>query len=161
MMKGICLRYAKDETEAEDVLQEAFIRIFKNLSAWSNKGPLGAWVRMITLNMAIEQYRKNKTQKNMAIVYDLKETNPACDDNAIENLSVEDLLTKIQKLAPGFRTVFNLYAIEGYNHAEIGKLLNISESSSKSQYSRARVLLRKMIDDEEMNEPIKSNYGNN
>lgn len=160
MMKGICLRYASNEIEAEDTLQDAFIRVFKNLEHWSNQGPLGAWVRKITVNMALEQYRKNKTQKHMAVVYDLKETNPLCHDNAIDNLAVEDLLLKIQKLAPGFRTVFNLYAIEGYNHAEIAELLNTSEGTSKSQYSRARILLRKMIDDDLKNDSNQMNYGN-
>ena len=148
MMKGICLRYAANEAEAEDVLQEAFIRIFKSLDSWSAQGPLGAWIRRITVNMALEQYRKNKAQKNMAVVFDLKEANPLSDDGAIERLGLEDLLKKIQNLPTGFRTVFNLYAVEGYNHGEIGDLLGISEGTSKSQYSRARVLLRQMIDDE-------------
>lgn len=160
MMKGICLRYASNEAEAEDVLQEAFIRVFKNLNNWSAKGPLGAWVRSITVNMALEQYRKNKAQKNMAIVYDMKDSNPLVDDNAIEKLKLDDLLLKIQKLPTGFRTVFNLYAVEGYNHIEIGEMLGISEGTSKSQYSRARVLLRQMIEDDLKNDNQGMNYAN-
>lgn len=160
MMKGICLRYAANEMEAEDVLQESFIKIFKSLDSWSGQGPLGAWVRRITVNMALEQYRKNKTQKSMAIVYDMKEANPLSEDGAIENLNMEDLLKKIQKLAPGFRTVFNLYAVEGYNHAEIGEMMGTSEGTSKSQYSRARVLLRQMIDEDVLNENKNLNYAN-
>jgi RNA polymerase sigma-70 factor (ECF subfamily) len=160
MMKGVCLRYAANEMEAEDILQESFIKIFKGLDSWSGQGPLGAWVRRITVNMALEQYRKNKTQKSMAIVYDMKEANPLSQDGAIENLNMEDLLKKIQKLAPGFRAVFNLYAIEGYNHAEIGEMMGTSEGTSKSQYSRARVLLRQMIDEDVLNENKNLNYAN-
>ena len=160
MMKGICLRYAANEMEAEDVLQESFIRAFKNLDSWSGKGALGAWMRMITVNMALEQYRKNKTQKSLAVVYDMKEANPLSDDSAIEKLGLEDLLKKIQKLPAGFRNVFNLYAIEGYNHAEIGEMMGTSEGTSKSQYSRARVLLRQMIDEDVIKENKNLNYAN-
>jgi len=160
MMKGICLRYASNEMEAEDVLQEAFIRAFKNLDTWSGKGALGAWMRMITVNMALEQYRKNKTQKNLAVVYDMKEANPLAEDSAIEKLGLDDLLKKIQKLPAGFRNVFNLYAVEGYNHAEIGELMGTSEGTSKSQYSRARVLLRQMIDEDVTKENKNLNYAN-
>jgi len=159
-MKGICLRYAANEMEAEDVMKKSFIKIFKSLDSWSGQGPLGAWARRITVNMALEQYRKNKTQKSMAIVYDMKEANPISEDGAIENLNMEDLLKKIQKLAPGFRTVFNLYAVEGYNHAEIGEMMGTSEGTSKSQYSRARVLLRQMIDEDVLNENKNLNYAN-
>jgi RNA polymerase sigma factor (sigma-70 family) len=160
MMKGICLRYASNEMEAEDVLQEAFIRAFKNLDTWSGKGALGAWMRMITVNMALEQYRKNKTQKNLAVVYDMKEANLLAEDSAIEKLGLDDLLKKIQKLPAGFRNVFNLYAVEGYNHAEIGELMGTSEGTSKSQYSRARVLLRQMIDEDVTKENKNLNYAN-
>lgn len=146
--------------EAEDVLQEAFIRAFKNLETWSGKGALGAWMRRITVNMALEQYRKNKAQKNLAVVYDIKEANPLCDDNAIDALNAEDLLKKIQRLPAGFRNVFNLYAIEGYNHAEIGELTGTSEGTSKSQYHRARILLRQMIDEEQERETKNVNYAN-
>ena len=160
MMKGICLRYAANENEAEDVLQEAFVRAFKNLQNWSGQGQLGAWLRKITVNMALEQYRKNKAQKNMAVVYDMKEANPIADDSAIENLELNDLLQKIQKLAPGFRTVFNLYAVEGYNHIEIGEMLGTSEGTSKSQYHHARILLRQMIDEDKLIEQKNRNYAN-
>jgi len=159
-MKGICLRYGSNETEAEDVLQEAFIRIFRNLDSYTGQGPLGAWVRKITVNMTLEQYRKNKAQKNLTLVYDIKESNPSTDDGAIEKLGLEDLLKKIQQLPVGFRTVFNLYAVEGYNHQEIGELLGISDGTSKSQYSRARLLLRQMIDDEIIFDKQKINYAN-
>lgn len=152
MMKGICLRYAANETEAEDILQEAFVRAFKNLDKYSGKGPLGAWLRKITVNMALEQYRKNKSLKKLASLFDQKDANLTIEDGAIEQLELEDLLGKIQTLPAGFRTVFNLYAVEGYNHKEIGEMLGISDGTSKSQYSRARVLLRAMIEAESVDE---------
>lgn len=146
MMKGICLRYAANEDEAEDVLQESFIRAFKKLDSYSQKNPLGAWLRKITVNTALEQYRKNKSLKSLSVLFDSSEVNGVVEDDAIEQLELEDLLGKIQSLPVGFRTVFNLYAVEGYNHKEIGELLGISEGTSKSQYSRARMLLRSMIE---------------
>ena len=148
MMKGICLRYAANEDEAEDILQDAFVRGFKNLDKYSAKGPLGAWLRKITVNTALEQYRKNKSLKNLASMFEQTDINLTVEDGAIEKLELDDLLRKIQKLPTGFRTVFNLYAVEGYNHREIAEMLNISEGTSKSQYSRARVLLRTMIETE-------------
>ncbi|MBD3637992.1 MAG: sigma-70 family RNA polymerase sigma factor [Crocinitomicaceae bacterium] len=148
MMKGVCMRYAANEEEAEDILQEAFIRGFKNLNKYNETGPLGAWLRKIAVNTALEQYRKNKSLKNISAMFDHSESRLTVEDGAIEQLELEDLLLKIQQLPTGFRTVFNLYAIEGYNHREIAKMLSISEGTSKSQYSRARVILRAMIENE-------------
>lgn len=148
MMNGICLRYGSNQVEAEDILQDSFVKAFKNLDRYKSDGPLGAWMRKITVNTALEQYRKNKSLKNYGIMLDVNETSIVIEDGAIETLELEDLLEKIQALPNGFRTVFNLYAVEGYNHKEIGELLNISEGTSKSQYSRARLLLRTMIQEE-------------
>lgn len=149
MMKGICLRYAPNDAEAEDILQEAFIRIFRSLDLYAGTGPLGAWIRRITVNTALENYRKNKSlQHHLSQAFELNALHPATHDDAIERLNLEELLNKIQQLPAGFRTVFNLYAIEGYTHQEIGELLGISDSTSKSQYSRARLMLRTMIDKE-------------
>src|SRR5690606_32324487 len=132
MMKGICLRYAANGDEAEDLLQEAFVRSFRSLESWSQKGPLGAWLRKITVNTALEQYRKNQSLKNLSTLFDQTENRLTIEDSAIEQLELEDLLNKIQQLPSGFRTVFNLYAVEGYNHNEIGELLGISSGTSKS-----------------------------
>lgn len=157
MMKGICLRYCANEEEAEDVLQESFVQAFNNLKKYSGKGPLGAWLRRITINKALEQYRKNKSIRELGSMIDAQELKIETKDDAIEKLELEDLLLKIQQLPTGFRTVFNLYAVEGYTHKEIGESLGISAGTSKSQYSRARVLLRKMIDAEQAQE-VKLNY---
>ena len=154
MMKGICLRYSNNETEAEDLLQESFIKAFNKLDTFNNNGALGGWLRKIAVNTALEHYRKNK---NKTVVLDLNQVDSLIPDNAIESLELEDLLKKIQSLPTGFRTVFNLYAVEGYSHREIGEMLSISEGTSKSQYSRARVLLRDMIAQDEL-QTKKVNY---
>jgi len=158
MMKGICLRYAANETEAEDILQESFIRAFKGLDGFSGKGALGAWLRMITVNTALEQYRKNKSLKKIGELFDFSDYQLALGDDEIEQLELEDLLQKIQDLPTGFRTVFNLYAVEGYTHKEIGEKLGISDGTSKSQYSRARIMLRTMIEKELEIEKKRLNY---
>ena len=145
MMKGVCLRYSKNEQEAEDLLQESFITIFDKLKQYKNKGALGAWIRKVTLNKALEFYRKNKNIQNTLLII---ENDRIIETGAIEKLELDDLLSKIQKLSIGYRTVFNLYAVEGFNHNEISKELNISVGTSKSQYSRARQLLMKMIEKE-------------
>ena len=151
-MNGVCLRYSNNEHEAEDLLQDSFIKAFKNIESYQNKGALGGWLRKLTLNTALEQFRKNK---NTNQTIELKEFNNYVDDTAIEKLELEDLLKKIQLLPTGFRTVFNLYAVEGFNHREIGEMLNISDGTSKSQYSRARLLLRTMIEEEQKSEEVR------
>ena len=159
MMKGICLRYAQDETEAEDILQDSFIRIFGRLDQYNETGPLGAWIRRITVNTALESYRKRKSVKQQLVTaLDLKDLHPATNDGIIEQLHAEELVKKIQQLPPGYRGVFNLYAVEGYSHPEIGELLGISEGTSKSQYSRARLMLRTLIDEESSMEQIRWSY---
>ena len=155
MMKGVCLRYSKNETEAEDVLQDSFIKAFDKLETFKNEGALGGWLRKITVNTALEFYRKNKLDSQL-----LTDDIENIDDeiNAIQKLELDDLVFKIQQLPTGFRTVFNLYAIEGYNHKEIGELLSISNGTSKSQYSRAKKLLIKMIEDEKQIELTNLKY---
>jgi RNA polymerase sigma-70 factor (ECF subfamily) len=154
-MKGVCLRYSKNETEAEDVLQDSFIKAFDKLETFKNEGALGGWLRKITVNTALEFYRKNKIDSQL-----LTDDIENIDDeiNAIQKLELDDLVFKIQQLPTGFRTVFNLYAIEGYNHKEIGELLSISNGTSKSQYSRAKKLLIKMIEDEKQIELTNLKY---
>ena len=158
MMKGVCLRYAQNEAEAEDILQEAFVQAFRNLSQYSGKGPLGAWLRKITVNKSLEQYRKTKALAQKSSTWEIKDSDSQVPDNAIEQLELNDLLEKIRQLPVGFRTVFNLYAVEGYNHKEIGELLGISEGTSKSQYSRARIMLRNMIEQEQLVDQKKLGY---
>jgi len=144
-MKGVCLRYSKNEAEAEDLLQDSFIKAFEKLDSFSHTGPLGAWLRKLTVNTALAHYRTFKTSSQpLTLITD------EADDriDAIQKLELDDLVSKIQQLPTGFRTVFNLYALEGYTHKQIGNLLSISDGTSKSQYSRAKKLLVKLIEDE-------------
>lgn len=152
-LKGLCLRYASDEMEAEDILHDSFIQMFKTIGSYNNSGELGAWMRKVTVNKALEYYRKNSIRLLHLNHYTNNIAQSSIEDTAIEQLELEDLLNLIQKLSPGYRTVFNLYAIEGYNHREISEMLEISENTSKTQYSRARQILRKMIEEtyEKMN----------
>ena len=141
-MLGVCLRYAKNKNQAEDVLQEGFIKVFFNLKNFKG-GSLEGWVRKIMVNTSLDEIRKNtKFKKNISI----ENINEREKNNILEGLMAQDLLNVIKELPSGYRVVFNLFAIEGYSHKEIAKKLGISEGTSKSQYSRARVSLRKKIE---------------
>ena len=147
LMMGICMRYASNREDAEDILQEGFIKVFKNLSSFQQRGPLGAWIRRIMINTALQIFRENK---NLLLNVEIEKYDfmIESDDDIFAQISADELRKKIQQLPSGYRVVFNLYAIEGYTHIEISKELKISVGTSKSQYSRARALLRKIIDEE-------------
>lgn len=157
-LRGICLRYASCGSEADDLLQETFIRAFKFLDQYDGRGELGAWLRRISIHACLENYRKNKRLRVHLAQFSLQQEQEEFLDHALHEMNLNDLLHKIQRLPLGFRTVFNLYAIEGYNHGEIAKALSISEGTSKSQYSRARWLLRKMIEEESQVELNRLKY---
>ena len=142
-MFGICLRYANDYHSAEDILQEGFIKVFNNIDRYRGDGSFEGWVKRIFINTAIEYYRK-AVNHNGHTELD-KASFRQVSDVAVENLAAQDLLKLIQKLSPGYRTVFNLYVIEGFSHKEIAAQLHISEGTSKSQLARARAILQKMI----------------
>lgn len=143
-MFGICLRYANDHPSAEDILQEGFIKVFKNLDRFRGDGSFEGWMKRIFVNTAIEYHRKSL--KHLGHL-ELNEEylNQSIPPSVLQKLYQDDLLKYIQALPVGYRTVFNLYAIEGYNHKEIGVLLKISEGTSKSQLARARAYLKKII----------------
>lgn len=134
-------RYTKDVTGAEDVLQDAFVKIYRYIDQFRFDCPLEAWLKRIVINTALKYIR---TQQSWDQATDIEEMAPALsqDDSSLPTLNYQYLLALIQELPPGCRTVFNLYAIEGYSHPEIGKMLAISEGTSKSQYARARALLQ-------------------
>jgi RNA polymerase sigma factor (sigma-70 family) len=143
-MMGICMRYATDRMEAEDMLQNGFIRVFQKLNDYRGEGAFEGWVRRIMVHSSIEYYRKH--HKMMQAV-DIDETSePSVDPIAMAKLDAKDLMALIQQLAPGYRIVFNLYAIEGYSHREIGEIVGITEGASKSQLSRARGILKEQIE---------------
>jgi len=146
---GVCMRYASCVPEAEDILQESFIKVFSKLDTFKRTGPLGAWIRRIVVNTALQRIRDNKHYR-MHVDIEKAEIHLEVSDQVLAEMGAKEIMKKIQKLPPGFRTVFNLYAIEGYTHPEIGKELGISEGTSKSQYSRARAILRKLIEEDEI-----------
>lgn len=143
-MMGVCLRYSENQEEAEDVLQMGFITVFGNIASFKSLGSFEGWIRKIMVNTALTNIRKNKKFKQN-IEMDKVEFMLPASNHITETFAANDLLKIIQTLPTGFKTVFNLYAIEGYSHKEIGEMLNISEGTSKSQYSRAKVHLQKLI----------------
>ncbi|MFN0201914.1 MAG: RNA polymerase sigma factor [Bacteroidia bacterium] len=142
-MLAVCFRYARDRDEAEDILQEGFIKVFRNIEKYAFNGSLEGWVRKIMVNTAIDTIRKNRSIMLETPINDSITESYA--EDAIDNLEVEALMQMIQELPAGYRIVFNLYAIEGYSHAEIGEQLGITESTSRSQYTRAKALLKKRV----------------
>lgn len=139
-MFAVCCRYAKDDDTAADILQDGFIRIFHALPSFRKEGSLEGWIRRIMVNTALEYHRKNA---GVHLVYDSEEKDHVPSDaDTSGNLDAEELLKLVQALPSGYRTVFNLYAIEGYSHKEIADLLGISEGTSKSQLARARSMLQ-------------------
>ena len=147
-MLAICMRYAKDQMEAEDVLQMGYVKVFQKIEAYRGDGSFEGWIRKIMVNTAIESYRKNLRMLNVVPIEDSYEQSSLSKDSyldAFSNLGMQDLMKVIQKLADGYRMVFNMYVIEGYSHKEIAETLGISEGASKSQLSRARAILQQEI----------------
>ena len=142
-MLVVCMRYAKDRMEAEDVLQMGFIKIFQKIGEYRGDGSFEGWMRRVMVNTAIESYRKNLRTLNIVPIEDAYEQPGVGFD--FSRLGMQDLLKVIQKLSDGYRMVFNMYAIEGYSHKEIAATLGISEGASKSQLSRARAILKEEI----------------
>jgi RNA polymerase sigma-70 factor (ECF subfamily) len=139
-MLGVCFRYNKSLNDAEDVLQEGFIRTFKNLHQYKAEGELGAWIRRIMVTSALNYLKRNaKYQHDLA--FDKVEMHPITDENPQVTLNTKELTSLIQQLPSGYQAIFNLHAVEGYSHVEIGELLGISDGTSRSQYARARALL--------------------
>ena len=143
-MMGVCYRYAQSLQEAEDILQEAFIKVFSNLDQFRSEGEPGAWIRRIVVNCAINALRKRKMQIS-SWDNQPEELHPISDTDPEIKLDAKELADLIQKLPDGYRIVFNLHVVEGYTHEEIGKVLGIKPASSRSQYLRARALLAKQV----------------
>ena len=143
-MMGVCLRYCDSQEEGEDVLQVGFIAVFEHIGTFRGAGSFEGWIRKIMVNTALTNIRKNKKFKQNIALDNVEFMLPSTN-HITENFAANDLLKIIQTLPTGYRTVFNLYAIEGYSHKEIAESLNISEGTSKSQYSRAKAHLQKII----------------
>lgn len=137
----VCLRYANDKEQAEDFLHNGFIQIYKNLHNFRGEGSFEGWLSRIVTNESLTYFRKNKL--SLSKLHDTYDS--VSDSNTFEDMCADDLLKIINSLPNGFRTVFNMYAIDGYNHKEIAEKLNISEGTSKSQLSRARTWLQNKL----------------
>jgi RNA polymerase sigma-70 factor (ECF subfamily) len=142
---AVCLQYSGNDEEARDILQDGFIKIFENLIHYKHEGSFEGWMRRIVVNTALEKYR---SKHNLHRVDDIDlipepDADPETDDYA--GLEAVDLLDIIRELPPKYRMVFNLFAIEGYSHREISQMFNISEGTSKSNLSRARIILQKKV----------------
>ncbi|HET6243135.1 MAG: sigma-70 family RNA polymerase sigma factor [Bacteroidetes bacterium] len=149
-MMVICLRYTNDSDEAKDILQEGFIKVFNSLSKFDFIGSFEGWLRRIMVNTAIDNFRKNKSaiklfDTNIQLEnIDFVEEDP--EENLIsKKIKTADLLEAIQRLSPAYKTVFNLYAVDGYSHQQIANELNISIGTSKSNYSKAKQNLKKIL----------------
>jgi RNA polymerase sigma factor (sigma-70 family) len=143
-MLAVCMRYATDKMEAEDMLQNGFIRVFQKINDYRGEGSFEGWMRRIMVHTSIEHYRKH--QKMVHVDIEESGYEQSVNGAAASSLEAKDLLAIIQQLPAGYRMVFNLYAIEGYSHKEIAEMAGITEGASKSQLSRARTLLKQKIE---------------
>jgi RNA polymerase sigma-70 factor (ECF subfamily) len=144
-MYALCLRYMGNQLEAEDVLQDSFIKVFERLKQWKGDGPLGGWIRSVVVNTALTQLKsRKKTQGEVQVeeafqVFDYAESQ-------LQAMQTAELMKMIQEMPDGYRTVFNLFAIEGYAHKEIAEQLGITESTSKTQFLKARNWLIRQLE---------------
>ena len=142
-MYAVCLRYAGSSEEAEDILQEGFIKVFKKLDSFRSEGSFEGWIRRIFVNTAIEHFRRKRYL--MPVTEKEENTIEGKYLSVLDDLAARDIMALVQELSPGYRTVFNMYVVEGYTHKEIADMLGISEGTSKSQLSRAKVILQDMV----------------
>lgn len=143
MMYPVCQRYANDDDEALDILHEGFIKVFRHISKYTIGTSLASWIKRIMVNTAIDHYRKRTRRRveDIDVAFDA-----SCDDpNALNALAAEEIIAALQTLSPAYRSVFNLYIIEGYSHKEVADKLGISESTSRSNLVKARQKLKCML----------------
>jgi RNA polymerase sigma factor (sigma-70 family) len=142
---AVCLQYSGNDEEARDILQEGFIKIFENLGNYKYEGSFEGWIRRIMVNTALEKYRSRHNLYRVDDIDDIPEPEADPDNDDYSGLEAVDLLGIVRELPPKYRMVFNLFAIEGYSHKEISKMVNISEGTSKSNLSRARAILQRRV----------------
>jgi RNA polymerase sigma factor (sigma-70 family) len=146
---AICMRYTNNTDEAYDILQDTFIKVFEKIISYKNEGSFEGWLKRICVNTALDHIRRNKMDKFTDDV-DSVQFKLSSSQGTLDDLLAEDLMEILKSLPAGYRTVFNMYVIDGYSHKEIADHLNITESTSKSQFSRARAILQKIIIEKEM-----------
>jgi RNA polymerase sigma factor (sigma-70 family) len=142
-MYAVSLRYAGNSEEAEDILQEGFIKVFKKMDSFRGDGSFEGWMRRIFVNTAIEHFRRKRYL--MPVTEKEETTLEGKYTSVLDDLGAKDIMALVQELSPGYKTVFNMYVVEGYTHKEIAGMLGISEGTSKSQLSRAKVILQDMV----------------
>jgi RNA polymerase sigma-70 factor (ECF subfamily) len=153
-MLTICMRYCKDRSEAEDIMQDGFIKVFSNLKKFRGEGSFEGWIKRIMVNTAINHYQRNLKHYFHNQLEDIQEAIGDFDDDDFhpdENITRRKLLALIQELPEGYRFVFNLYVFEDYSHKEIARALNISVNTSKTQLFKARKWLMKRVDNLDLN----------
>jgi len=143
-MYAVCLRYSNSREEAEDVLQEAFIKIFDKISKFRREGSFEGWMRRIMVNTALRSWDKRARKFEPGDLDHVQE--PTLDARVLGEMGAKEIMKLIEQLPDGYKVVFNLFAVEGYSHKEIGEMLNITESTSRSQYARARKSLKLMLE---------------
>ncbi|NQY08388.1 MAG: RNA polymerase sigma factor [Flavobacteriales bacterium] len=148
-MTAICVRYTKNKDEAADVLHEGYIKVFKNLAQFSFQGSLEGWIKRIMVNTAINHYKKNIHQNDLERLEnnegDEISKHLVSDEEILDGISVKDLMGLIKELPPSYQMVFNLYAIEGYSHKQIAEELKINESTSRSNFLKARLKMQEKV----------------
>ncbi len=143
-MYGVCLRYSGNVEDANDLLQEGFIKVYKNLGKFRGDGSFEGWIRRIFVNTSIEHFRKKVKLYNVTEVQE--NTIEDIELNILDSLAEKDIISLVNELSPGYKAVFNMHVIEGYSHKEIAEILGITEGTSKSQLARAKGVLKKSLD---------------
>lgn len=144
--KSICLRYSSNQEEAKEILNEGFLKVFNNLDKYLPELSFKAWLRTIMVNTAINYYRDNKKYNQEISVDGIED--PIYDEDIINKISADEILVLVQKLPPSYRTVFVMHVVDGYNHREIGEILEINEGTSRSNFMKARIKLQSLVQKE-------------
>lgn len=145
-MLAICMRYVPDRETAKDLLQEGFIKVFTKIDSYAGSGAFGGWVRRVFVTTALEYLRHNDVLKESGNIDDMNVHAISTGHSVVDELTAQELMDCVTRLPDGYRTVFNLYVIEGYSHSEIAEMLNINEVTSRTQFMRARKILQKEIE---------------
>ncbi len=153
-MLGICYRYTRSIKDAEDVLQEGFVKVFSKLEQFKFEGELGAWIRRIMVTTSLNFLKKNKRYRD-EMFFTEEYMHPVVREDPEVRLQAKELADLVRQLPQGYKVIFNLHAIEGFSHVEIGEMLGISDSTSRSQYARARSLLISWIERSVQNKKLK------